>query len=543
MGEKVVVQRILGCLCVGGSLLVAGCGGRSGLRSFDESESAFTNGGSPSQTGSGRGASQNSGGRPAGGPGISGGMAAGSGAPSSGGATCGACQDCGDATVDPGEQCDDGNRASGDGCSTECQWEPVAISCGLGGTCALGANGVVKCWGANQGCLGLGDTESRGDDANEMGVNLPSVALGTGRSAVAIFSGLNNCAKLDDGSLKCWGRGFNGTLGLGDIAVRGDEPGEMGDHLPAVDLGTKVEVTSASIGDSTACAALRGGGVKCWGTNVRGSLGLGDEMNRGDLPGQMGDLLPMVDLGRGRKAQAVATTQWFACALLSDGAVKCWGDNRNGMLGIGDAVSRGAHLGEMGDALPAVDLGANQKAISIAVGASHVCALLDAGRLKCWGANNEGQLGMGDMDFRGDEPHEMGDNLPFLDLGTVPRAISVSTKGSFTCALFEGGGIKCWGRNYEGQLGLGDYRDRGLSVDDLGDNLPFVDLGLNRTARAICTGFAHACALLNDGKVKCWGGSGNGELGLGDTGIGFPSSRGGSPNQMGDNLPSVDLVF
>jgi cysteine-rich repeat protein len=537
------VQRILGCLSVGGTLLVAGCGGRSGLRSFDESESPFTNGGSPSQSGGGRGASQSSGGRPTGSPSASGSMAGGSGAPSSGGASCGACQNCGDATVNPGEQCDDGNRASGDGCSNECQWEPVAISCGLGGTCALGANGVVKCWGVNNGLLGLGDVDARGDGPNEMGANLPPVDLGTDRRAVAISSGQNNCAKLDDHSLKCWGNGFNGTLGLGDIAVRGDEPNEMGDHLPAIDLGTDTEVSSLAMGNSMACAVLRGGTVKCWGTNVNGSLGLGDSENRGDRPGQMGDRLPAVDLGIAHNAQSVATTGWFACALLSEGTVKCWGDNSNGKLGLGNTASRGERPGDMGDALPSVDLGAGRTATMLVAGSFHTCALLDSGQIKCWGQNNEGQLGIGDMGMRGDEPGEMGDRLPAVQLGAVGRVVSIASKGSFTCTLLEGGTVKCWGRNYEGQLGLGDYADRGLSSHELGENLPFVDLGSNRTASAICTGWVHACALLDNGKVKCWGGSGEGELGLGDTGIGDPPSRGGHPNQMGDNLPAVDLIF
>lgn len=76
-----------------------------------------------------------------------------------------------------------------------------------------------------------------------------------------------------------------------------------------------------------------------------GTLGLGDAEDRGDGPGEMGDALPAVDLGAGKVAVAVATSPGLegdasisTCALLSDGSVKCWGSNALGELGLGDAL-------------------------------------------------------------------------------------------------------------------------------------------------------------------------------------------------------------
>src|SRR5689334_7622673 len=108
----------------------------------------------------------------------------------------------------------------------------------------------------------------------------------------------------------------------------------------------------------------------------------------------MGDALPAVDLGTGKIATAVATrsategdTGISTCALLSDGSVKCWGSNIFGELGLGDTQSRGDAPGEMGDALPAVDLGTGKRAIAILGGGVQNCALLEGGTVKCWGAN------------------------------------------------------------------------------------------------------------------------------------------------------------
>ena len=83
-------------------------------------------------------------------------------------------------------------------------------------------------------------------------------------------------------------------LGLGDTLNRGDEPGEMGDNLPAVDLGTAAVPIAISAGSEHTCVILSGGGVKCWGGNSYGQLGLGDTSTRGDAPGEMGDNLPRV---------------------------------------------------------------------------------------------------------------------------------------------------------------------------------------------------------------------------------------------------------
>ncbi len=343
----------------------------------------------------------------------------------------------------------------------------TAIEAGNHHTCALLDNASIKCWGSNaSGQLGLGDTNNRGDGSNEMGDNLPTVDLGSGRTATAIASGdSHTCVVIDNASIKCWGKNESGQLGLGDTDNRGDGSGEMGDNLPSVDLGTGRTAKVIAAGSSHTCAVLDNSLVKCWGENPYGQLGLGDTSTRGDGSGEMGDNLATVDLGSGRTATSITTGGGYTCVLLDDDSVKCWGRgnfgqmgtgeafdvtspnnaidlgtgrtataiaagnnhtcaildnssikcwglNNSGQLGIGDTSTRGDGSGEMGDNLATVDLGSGRTAKAISVGDGHTCVVFDNAVVKCWGLNNFGQLGLGDTDNRGDGSNEMGDNLP-----------------------------------------------------------------------------------------------------------------------------------
>jgi len=118
--------------------------------------------------------------------------------------------------------------------------------------CAVLDNGTAKCWGWNYyGSLGQGDLDDRGDQPGEL-ASMPPIAMGTGRTinALAATEGYYGCAKLDNSQLKCWGAGEVGNLGYEDTLDRGDQPGEMGDALPTVNLGGTVAFVPAPLGDS-----------------------------------------------------------------------------------------------------------------------------------------------------------------------------------------------------------------------------------------------------------------------------------------------------
>jgi E3 ubiquitin-protein ligase HERC3 len=185
----------------------------------------------------------------------------------------------------------------------------------------------------------------------------------------------------------------------------------MGDALLTVDLGDTPLVRSVFAGEDFNCAILEDRRVKCWGNNAAMQLGNGSTDVSGDSPLQLGQNLPYTDLGPGFAAKTLALGASHACALSTDNAIKCWGNNGDGQLGIGSNESHGAPITTMGAGLPKVDLGGSQRALGIAVGAQHSCATRDDGKVSCWGANGFGQLGIGNQQSRGAISSEMGEQL------------------------------------------------------------------------------------------------------------------------------------
>eukprot|EP01083_Nonionella_stella_P111155 325910_1 len=418
----------------------------------------------------------------------------------------------------------------------------IQLAAGNDHTCALSDTGTVKCFGNFEyGKLGYEDEVQRGDNLNEMGDNLPEVDLGHNFKVLQIATGTHHtCALSDAGTVKCWGRGRISQLsvkllGYGDGNDRGKASGQMGDNLPIIDLGTNFNVTQIALAKRHTCALSDENDVKCWGDNEFAQCGYGTtKPGYGDVPDEMGDNLPIVDLGTGFKVKSIAANGYRTCAISQLDTLKCFGQNIYGALGYGDTENRGDGANEMGDNLPEVDLGTGFDVIQIA-GYHSTCALSGSGLVKCFGHNNYGQLGLGDEDNRGDSSGEMGDNLLAVDLGTNFNVVSIAGNGYHVCALSASCSVKCFGLNDNGQLGLGDTENRGDDANEMGDYLPEVDLGTGFDVIQI-VGYYSTCALSGSGLVKCFGRNHKGQLGVGDE-----DNRGDHSGQMGESLLAIDL--
>lgn len=314
----------------------------------------------------------------------------------------------------------------------------IQIAAGLHHTCAVTESGRVYCWGGGKiGMLGYGNTMAIGDD-EPPGSAGPVPLSG---SAIQVALGHEHtCALTSDGAVYCWGRGLFGQLGTGNTAIIGDD--ETPANQTPLDLGGRVVQIASS--EKHTCAVLEDGGVICWGLGEFGQLGRGNTENIGDdeTPGAGGP----IDVGAA--VARVATGAAHTCVLTVAGEVRCWGFGGSGELGYGSIESVGddEHPSEAG----AVSLG--RPAIGIAASGATTCALLNDGTLRCWGSALFGQLGYGSVVNIGamDLPSDFGP----IEVGGA--AVQIAVGAQHVCALLDDDSIRCWGDGTEGALGYGN---------------------------------------------------------------------------------------
>jgi cysteine-rich repeat protein len=443
--------------------------------------------------------------------------------------TCGGtpavCQaaTCGDGKVEIGEACDDGNTVPLDGCEPGIcvKSKVLKLALGDGHSCALGQGGWVRCWGENtNGELGLGHHSYEG------GTEPYLILDTTGHPGVV---GLGGIAATDISA------GFGFTCALltgGSVRCWGkNDVGQLGtgntssmlDQIaPAINFGSGITATAIGVGMDYACAVLSNGTVRCWGNNNGGQLGLGNTQTV---------LSGTVALSSGVTPTAVALGSDNACVITSTGAVHCWADNYYGEFGLGNSStlpdSTGTPPSSYGDAV----LKTSRKAITIATGAYDTCAILDDAEMECWGSNNVGQLGLGTTQTIGD--NETPSSVGMVGISPV---IGIALGSQHTCALLgSGGGLKCWGDNALAELGQGDTVRRGNTNATVPAS--FQPIAFSSSPSAVYAGNAHTCALLSDGSVRCWGLNDRGQLGLGKV----STSVGGIPAETPDKLPAVQI--
>jgi alpha-tubulin suppressor-like RCC1 family protein len=318
----------------------------------------------------------------------------------------------------------------------------------------------------------------------------------------SITAGLDNtCALMTNRQARCWGHGLYGTNGNGTT----DQFDTAATVRNATNSGPLVNVRQVAVGRDHACALLTNGQVRCWGRGQHGQMGNGTTTEA--------NLLPVVVRNATGSAPLQNVTQVSAeddhtCALLETGQVRCWGANAEGQMGDGTkgvdrlrpvAVRSVSGAGRL-TGITQVDAGEDQ-----------TCARTATGQARCWGLNDSGQLGDGTEENR---------LRPVIvrnvaDTGPLVSVRRVTSGGYHSCAVLTNGQARCWGYGFDGELGDGppeDSNSNPVVVSNPSGSGPLTGV------RSVQVGYVHTCALVTGGEVRCWGGNGEGYLGIGTLG-------------------------
>lgn len=372
-----------------------------------------------------------------------------------------------------------------------------------GHTCALGNTGTVWCWGSNTS----GELGKRLNFNTNTPNPLPMMVDGlSGFTVDAIgVGGKHSCAVGHTGpnttGMVCWGNNNSSQLGNGKNTTT---------YYPVIvslPPGTGVTANAAAIalGRYHSCVITAAKGVMCWGDDTEGQVGdnciaSNNCFNPRTTPVAVGGLANVT---------AISAGTYHTCALINggpNGTVQCWGHALDGKLGNPGVMTRDSAV-----PVPVMLFGNPLTGVrAIAAGDSHTCAVMDAGTVKCWGANGSSQLGRIPMISGGPQPLD----VPLPSLATVIDSSSQVITAGFkhTCVIiFWNHQALCWGRNAVYELGRNNTTSTSVAdrdyVQDAATGLPLTGVF------DISSHYEHTCAQMSGGVVKCWGGNESGELG------------------------------
>jgi alpha-tubulin suppressor-like RCC1 family protein len=343
----------------------------------------------------------------------------------------------------------------------------VAFGPADGHACAVLTDGTVRCWGeSDHGRLGAGNVAKTGPSSPVAALDLDKVT--------SITLGARHTCALREKEVWCWGSNDNGQVN--------GTPG------PSILTATKValpsnlagQVNVVSAGHEHTCASSDSGDVVCWGRNTEGQLGAGDFTAR---PGFFAVSFT--------SAVALCGGLYHSCAA-SSSKIVCWGDRTQ--VKLGNAMASGPSVASVRFQFFPIGMPDIPNIVSLSCGTSHTCALDSLGSAVCWGANESGQLGLG--------------NTTIQDYALRPTPLKDSDRlavgDGFTCVTSRDDHLlRCAGRNDLGQLGDGTFTTT---------RIPLATATGVGTATMLGTSRRHSCAL-GDGGLRCWGDNTSGQLG------------------------------
>jgi alpha-tubulin suppressor-like RCC1 family protein len=346
----------------------------------------------------------------------------------------------------------------------------VQVSAGYSHTCGVTVDSLAYCWGYNFfGQLGDGTQIDRLTPVRVAGfLRFRGVSAGTSHT----------CGITISNRAYCWGAGYTGALGDGSLANT---------RLKPVAVAGSHHFRQVAAGNSHTCAVTLDDRAYCWGSNSFGPLGDGTEETR---------LKPVPVLG-GLKFRQLDTGLGHTCGVTLTNSAWCWGNNSSGELGRGPPrdeshtpvrVAGGLHFRR------------------IIAGFSHTCGETTDNRGYCWGNNSFGTIGDGTNNNQRLTPVPVLGGLQFDRVGAGGR--------DHTCGVTLGHRAYCWGANDQGQLGIGTNAGLPIFVGSPFSSKPRAVTG-GLLFLQVSAYFQHTCGVTTAYRVYCWGSNIEGQLGDG----------------------------
>ena len=344
----------------------------------------------------------------------------------------------------------------------------LQVSAGSNSTCVLDNEGSVKCWGKVEwGQLGNGETGSKNTYSYPINVKQDKSNDDPLKNIVQISSGFNyHCALSTTGTVKCWGKLEWIQSDSADISSM-IHPYPM-EIMDGKDSKTPLSgVVQLATGKAHACALMKNEQVKCWGKLGTGQLGNGETSHTKSYPYPVTVVSGKNTSNPLTEVIQIASGNLTSCALIKDGSVKCWGSGINGQLGNDNA---GVNYASAYPAHVVKEHGSNTPLTNVTqttVGDHHACAIHSNGQVKCWGKGENGRLGNKGLI---DKDHPVGVIDVVNTSGTeetlrLNAIVRVSAGTNHTCAINTDGNVKCWGKSSQNELGNGDAADQDYPQD------------------------------------------------------------------------------
>lgn len=370
-------------------------------------------------------------------------------------------------------ECLSETESSGVGCCprNDDKGVPVRIAAGVSNTCAVTSTGQVRCWGQNgNGQLG------RGTDTTLLKSNVPMNAFRIPSGAKAVAVGAAHVCAVVGNAVACWGSNSFSQLGNGSTASSA---------VPIVIKMPTGNIGAIGAGNQTTCVSIAQRGY-CWGENNALQGGSATDAPKIPQPKLVADLPTLASDG----SHAIVAGKGHSCAATLSG-FQCWGTNQSNRLGKASAPTMTAS--------PQVVLSAETAiGTDLALGENHACGVAN-GRLYCWGSNIFGEIGSANV--AGQTNGAITPNGMQADVEYVCGGLG------HTCVI-QNKRVWCTGDNSQGQSGLTIQNTQVFTQPQQTENL---------IARQIACGYLHTCALFDGGAMKCWGSNTDGQLGDGTT--------------------------